>query len=216
VLAAASPIRTAVFTVPTNKSGHGRQFMERAHAAVAGHPVGNLSQREHENALAGLLAEEPMLLLIDEAQNAPLEVLRNLRSLLEHPGAQFAVALFGTDVLANIAREPMLHTWRGLTLKFGPMLTPHQIQAAPKKELPQLARRAQLLPTLCALHPRLAATVPELLIETNRVHAHGLLRNWAVLLEQLLDMRPGGGPFTREELIDAITVIDNTVPAFAA
>jgi len=96
------------------------------------------------------------------------------------------------------------------------MLTPHQIQASPKEGLPQLARRAQLLPTLCAMHPRLAATEPHLLVETNRVHAQGLLRNWAILLEQLLDMRPGDRPFTRSELIDAITVIDNAVPAFAA
>ncbi|MGZ4501972.1 MAG: ATP-binding protein, partial [Nocardioidaceae bacterium] len=216
VLAAASPIRTAVFSVPSSKSGHGRQFMERAHAAVVGGTVGNLSQREHENKLAGLLTGEPMLLLIDEAQNAPLEVLRNLRSLLELPGAQFAVALFGTDVSTNIRREPMLHSWRGLTLSFGPMLTPTQIQAAPRQQLPHLARRAQLLPTLYALHPRLAATRPELLVDINRAHAHGLLRAWAILLEQLLDMRPGEGPFDRDDFIDAITVIDNVPPVLAA
>jgi hypothetical protein len=216
VLAAASPIRTAVFTVPTNKSGHGRQFMERAHSAVAGRPVRNLSQREHENTLAGLLAEEPMLLLIDEAQNAPLEVLRNLRTLLEAPGAQFAVALFGTGVLATIAREPMLHTWRGFTKTLGPLLTPHQLLSTPATKRDQVARRAQLLPTLAALHPRLAQTKPELLIEANRVHAHGLLRNWAVLLEWLLALHPGGDPFTREDLIAAVTAIDNDPPAFAA
>jgi hypothetical protein len=216
VLAAASPIRTAVFTVPTNRSGHGRQFMERAHSAVAGRPVRNLSQREHENALAELLAEEPMLLFIDEAQNAPLEVLRNLRTLLEAPGAQFAVALFGTGVRANIAREPMLHTWRGFTKSLEPLLTPHQLMTAPAGRAADLARRAQLLPTLAALHPRLAATAPQLLVEANRVHAHGLLRQWALLLEWLLDLEPGTGPFTRDALIAAITAIDNDPPAFAA
>ncbi|SOC47218.1 AAA domain-containing protein [Blastococcus aggregatus] len=216
VLAAASPIRTAVFTVPTNRSGHGRQFMERAHSAVAGRPVRNLSQREHENALGELLAEEPMLLFIDEAQNAPLEVLRNLRTLLEAPGAQFAVALFGTGVRANIAREPMLHTWRGFTKCLEPLLTPHQVMTAPAGRAADLARRSQLLPTLAGLHPRLATTPARLLIEANRVHAHGLLRQWTLLLEWLLDLHPGAGPFTREDLIAAITAIDNDPPAFAA
>ncbi|HEV7186742.1 MAG TPA: hypothetical protein VGN28_02485, partial [Blastococcus sp.] len=99
---------------------------------------------------------------------------------------------------------------------FGPLLTPHQMQAAPKGQRAQLGRRAELLPTLSAMHPRLAATAPELLVETNRVHAQGLLRNWATLLEWLLALSPGTGPFTRLDLIDAITAIDNVPPAFAA
>jgi hypothetical protein len=119
-------------------------------------------------------------------------------------------------VLANIARELMLHTWRGFTKPLGPLLTPYQVLTAPATTRDQLARRARLLPTLAALHPRLAQTKPELLIEANRVHAHGLLRNWAVLLEWLLALHPGTGPFTREDLVAAITAVDNDPPAFAA
>lgn len=80
---------------------------------------------------------------------------------------------------ANIAREPMLHTWRGFTKSLEPLLTPHQVMTTPASRAVELARRSQLLPTLAALHPRLAATPPQLLIEANRVHAHGLLRQWA-------------------------------------
>jgi hypothetical protein len=119
-------------------------------------------------------------------------------------------------VAANIAREPMLHTWRGYTKSLGPLLTPRQVATTSASKRDQLARRAQLLPTLTALHPRLAQTRPELLIEANRVHAHGLLRQWVLLLEWLLVLHPGDGPFTRDDLIAAMTAIDNDPPAFAA
>lgn len=43
-----------------------------------------------------------------------------------------------------------------------------------------------------------------------------MLRQWVTLLEWLLVLHPGDGPFTRADLIAAMTAIDNDPPAFAA
>ncbi len=96
------------------------------------------------------------------------------------------------------------------------MLSPQQIQAATTDDEAKLARRAWLLPTLRRMHPRLKATDPALLVEANRLHAHGLLRRWALLLELLLLVHPGGGGFTRTDFEDALTAITGDTPTFAA
>ena len=216
ILARGCPVRTATFTMPDRDMiSRGTTFMAAAHEAVAGRPVPKLTQGQHENELRHLLTLEPLVLIVDEAQNASTQVLKNLRTMTERPNTKFALALFGHGVLDIIRREQMLWTWRGYVREFRPLVTPHELATAPASQQEQLSRCAALLPFLAALHPRLAKTSTGLLVETNRVYAHGLMRQWMTLLEFLLDI-PGDAGFTRQELIDGISLLDTKAPRFAA
>jgi len=191
--AASIPVARATITPPAT----GVKVLEAIHTSLTGHPAG-LSQRRYENMLRDTLGREPRLLLIDEAQNAGLPVLRTLRLMLEATNAQFALVLAGYGIAAHIQQEEMLRSWVGLTVTFD-----------------ALDPTGDLLPTLRDLHPQLAATPDPLLLEVNRVHCRGRLRDWVVVLETALSFAPQG-PFTRAVFADAIHTIAGTRPALVA
>jgi hypothetical protein len=189
-LAAASPVRTAKVAIRNNWNS--RRLVGAIHEAVTG-DASDRSQSWYEDHLLVALSREPTLLLLDEAQNASLPVLRDLRLMLESPGARFAMVLSGYGIGDHIRKESMLLTWRGHVANFSPL------------------DHVTLLPTLRQLHPALAATSDRLLVEADRIHCRGLLREWAVLLETLLAFAPHG-PFTSATITDAIDAVSGQRP----
>lgn len=188
-LAAASPVPVVRAVVTPGATGV--KVMEAIHTALTGNDAG-LSQRQYENTLKRLLATEPRLLFIDEAQNAGLPVLQTLRLMLEGPGAQFAFVLAGYKVHEHVRKESQLRGWVGHVATFAP-LTP----------------QATLVPTLAALHPWFVGVSPHLLVEVDRVYCRGRLREWAVLLETCMDLQPSG-PLTRGLFVDALDAVTHT------
>lgn len=216
VLAAACSIKTTTCVVPTVKHNRGLAFYAALHSALIGTEALG-TQREHENAVHRILSEEPRVLLIDEAQNADFDVLCNLRLLLERPNMHFTVVLSGTGITELLEKYPMLLTWRQLTIDFQRLVTPMRLRTARGGQAHDLARASQLIPTLHGLHHRLARTDETLLVETDRVHCHGLIRSWIALLENLLSFSPDSDEgFSRTELIDAIVMVTNRTPPFRA
>lgn len=168
-----------------------KQFFIQLHSELAGHEVsGRLTQREHENAVRRLLRQQPRLILVDEAQFLPVDVLRILRFLLQEPQHKFALVLAGTGITRLLAKDQMLDTWVGLRIQHD-AFTSNDIE---------LIRQ---------LHPCLAGASAELLAEINKRHCHGLLRNWCVLVEWLNGNV--SGPLTNQAARAAIAGIRGSV-----
>ena len=116
--------------------------------------------------LCGLLAEEPRVVIIDEAQNLSREGLSQLRYLHDRAASQFALLFVGATGCAKVLRaHPELHSRVARWVHFEPL------------------RGAELLEALREFHPLLAHADHRLLTQIDERYAKGVFRRWARLLE---------------------------------
>jgi hypothetical protein len=114
------------------------------------------------DALLDLLAEQPRLVVIDEAQWLNRDCIEYLRHLHDDPATKFSLLLVGGNGCWEIlAREPMLRSRLYRRVVFSP-LTPDGV-----------------LRVIPGYHPLYAGVDPELLLLINEVFAHGYFREWA-------------------------------------
>lgn len=126
--------------------------------------------------LCETLAEEPRLVVIDEAQNLNHDGLSQLRYLHDRPEAQWALVFVGGRNCAKVlSAHPELHSRVARWVAFEPL------------------KGDELLATLRAYHPLLATADAKLLSQIDHRYARGVFRRWARLVQIAEPMAPKRG-----------------------
>lgn len=114
--------------------------------------------------LLDLLADRPHIVIVDEAQNLNFEGLSQLRYLHDRNGGAWPLLLVGATGCDQLIRShPELDSRVGTRTTFKPL------------------KGHELLSTLDQMHPLLAATDPELLLQVDDAQCHGVAREWVKL-----------------------------------
>lgn len=130
--------------------------------------------RELRRQCAEVLGERRRVVVVDECQNLSYLWHQQLRSLHDFPDAQFALLLSGgVNAERTLKRDAQLWSRVKMRMHF------------------QELRDTELIETLALLHPVLALTDPALLVEIDRKHCRGNLRDWVSFLELALPLLPG-------------------------
>jgi type II secretory pathway predicted ATPase ExeA len=123
-----------------------------------------------ENVLE-VLAEEPRILLVREAQRLGGELIEYLRMLHDHPATRFALILEGgNNCWKVLRREPMLHSRIYRRVEFVPLT------------------QAQVLRWMPTFHLLFEGAEPELLLFVDEHWARGNLRRWAAFTHTALSI----------------------------
>ena len=186
-LQAALPVRCAEVLIEADTNG--KDAVAALYEAVIGQRPGDQIRRELTYELRDALSEEPLVLFIDEAQNIELSVLRNLRFLLQYPGTKFAMVLGGTGIVERVQSIGMLNSWVRKRVNFNPMTG------------------TVLLDVLGRWHPMLSNAQDDLLLEIDRVYAHGNLRCWSDVLEWAIDFEGTDGTLDKGVALDVLEEI---------
>lgn len=117
---------------------------------------------ELSDELIEALADEPRLIVVDEAQWLNRECIEYLRHLHDHPDTRFALLLVGGDGCWEVlSREPMLRSRIHRQVRFDAM---------------ELATVLEVIPRY---HPVYADTPAEVIADIDDRYAHGIFRHWA-------------------------------------
>ena len=132
--------------------------------------------------LCEVLAEQPRIVVTDEAQNLNREGLAQLRYLHDRRDAQWALFFVGGHNCDSVlAAHPELDSRVARRVAFAPL------------------EGEELLTVLRAYHPLIPRTDTRLLVRLDEVYAKGVFRRWARLL-QIIE------PLARRRGADRLTV----------
>lgn len=121
---------------------------------------------ELSDELCTVLASEPRLIVIDEAQHLDSQGLHQLRYLHDRADADWGLIFAGGAGCEKVlSSDPQLNDRIGGRVRFDPLDGP------------------ELLQTLDAFSPFYAAADRQLLMRVDQVYAHGVFRRWARLLQ---------------------------------
>ena len=187
-----------VATVILDRGSTDKQVIEEIYKAVHRQPGpmhSSIRKAEMMAHLRSTLANEQVVLMVDEAQNASLRALELARQLHEDPTSRCGLILSGVNLSEKTAKEPMLHSRIGMHVTFHPLTD------------------GALIDVLRKLHPHLAALPDELIFDIDDSYCRGGLRRWVVFLEWLLAVtgdgtrKPG-----RKDVEKALTIMTSTAP----
>ena len=190
----AARLRERVVFATLDRRDTDKQVIEKIYNALAGTDtaIGSRTRRAELMLHARhLIAKEPLVLVLDEAQNASLDALDLVRQLQEHPSANCGLIISGVDLYPKLAREPMVDNRVALRVTFENMT---------ETALPGI---------LAALSPELASYPPHTLLAANAEYCHGELRRWVQLVEWLHGLRIGAAttPAGRHKKLEqAVTI----------
>lgn len=151
--------------------------------AVAGSCDHRLPVYELVDELRERLAEEPRIVVIDEAQHLKAEGIHQLRYLHDQPDADWSLLFTGGVGCEKVlASDPQLEDRIAGRVRFSPLSD------------------EELLSTLDAYSPFFAAADRQLLLKINDLYARGVFRRWARILQVGLPLagRAGTDRLTRE------------------
>ncbi len=120
-----------------------------------------LPSDEAERRLYERLGERPRIVVVDEAQKLGRDGIDALVDLHDHDDARFILVMCGAEVASRLAPFEEFASRVSRVVRF------HRLSGR------------ELLDTLAAYHPMLAATDPTLLTRLDERHMRGNLRNWA-------------------------------------
>ena len=143
-----------------------KEIVVRLPRATTGACDQRLPVYELSDQLCELLADEPRIIVIDEAQHLDSHGLHQLRYLHDRPDADWALIFAGGVGCEKVlAADPQLNDRIAGRVRFAPL------------------DDATLLETLDAYSPFFAAADRQLLLRINQVYAKGVFRRWARLLQ---------------------------------
>jgi len=143
----------------------GKEATARIYSAVTGRrPTHRMTEYELTEETVDALQDLQGVLVIDEAQNMTVSAMRALRYLHDRPSTQVLFLLLGSGVLDTVRAVPELDS------------------RVSRRAIIKEISGEKLVPLLQELHPILAATKQECLVELAG-YAKGNLRNWARILE---------------------------------
>lgn len=168
------------------------EILRRTIEALTGE-MGTGTKCEMEDRASHLLQDWGGLLIVDEVQNTGARGIQTLRYLHDRSGCTFAMLLTGWEALRTIRDHPDLESRVISQVLFTPLTG------------------ADLISTVQAMDPRLAATPVPVLVRINDTYARGILRNWeffilalnafghtgpvdAALADDLISFMRAGGP----------------------
>lgn len=175
----ATRLRQRVVFVALDRGITDKQVIETIYCAVAGNDTGIASRTRRAELmlhLRHLIAKAPLVLMLDEAQNASLNALELARQLQEHPSANCGLVIAGVNLDSKLEREPMLENRIALRVRFDRI------------------HDEDLAGTLAALNPMLGAYPDQTLLAANAEYCRGELRRWAQVIEWLHKLGATGDP----------------------
>jgi hypothetical protein len=134
------------------------------------------SEYELTEELVEILAAEPRVIVIDEAQNLTAEGLNKIRYLHDRPDADWALLLVGGQDCGRA-----LHSQKQLESRVARWVTLEPLQGD------------ILITALRAYHQLFAFTSSELLIKIDQVFGRGTWRHWARFLQEALRLQARTG-----------------------
>lgn len=144
--------------------------------AVCGFADVGATAYELTEELAEVMAQEPRIVIIDEAQNLTAEGLNQVRYLHDRPDADWALVFVGgQDAARSLHSQKQLESRVARWQRFEPM------------------RGDELIRSLRSYHEIFQFAPAELLLEIDKVHAHGRWRNWARFLQTALILQKKSG-----------------------
>lgn len=171
-----------VVWVELASSASEKALLEDLYIQVTGsEPPARTRSADLRRHLQRALAEDPRVLIVDEAQHASSMALRNLRWLHDKATSDFALVVVGTPNL-----------WKTLPPEM-------RSRTAYHVEVDRIAD-ADAAKTLTALHPFFETVTPELLADLNRQYARGSFRWWAKFLANGVNLVGTAGPLTVSNL----------------
>lgn len=146
---------------------HVAQHLTRAVTGTL--PPRRRNRFELSDELIDALADEPRLIVVDEAQWLNRECIEYLRHLHDHPDTRFALLLVGGDGCWEVlSREPMLRSRIHRQVRFSAM---------------DLATVLEVIPRY---HPVYADTPADVIADIDDRYAHGIFRHWAGFTHSVL------------------------------
>ena len=143
-----------------------KEIVVRVLRATTGACDQRLPVYELSDQLCDVLAAEPRIVVIDEAQHLDSHGLHQLRYLHDRPDADWALIFAGGVGCEKVlAADPQLNDRIAGRVKFSPL------------------DDSTLLETLDAYSPFFAAADRQLLLRVNQVYARGIFRRWARVLQ---------------------------------
>lgn len=168
-------IDTPVHSVSLDPRTGDKDVVKQLHGAVIGRPIGRKVLRTDMLAeLRQVLAGQPRVIIVDEAQNARIAALEMIRILHMDPTAAWHLVLSGAGLDKHLTAEKMLKSRVMHWARFEPLTAD------------------QLPGVLAQLHPLLASFDPDLLVAADRVACRGVLREWVKLLIALQTLTSAG------------------------
>jgi hypothetical protein len=151
------------------------------HEKLTGH-VATGTERSIERANSVELGRAPTLLIVDEAQLVSTSALLSFRRIMRDAARPFGLLFAGIGMARHAKRDPSLLSRGSFTITLERM------------------SGQQLLATLAAAHPLLAAAPHDVLLDADRVLCRGQWRTWMLLLEQHQNLHGTGTAVTRDSL----------------
>ncbi len=137
-----------------------RPMFSRLLGAITGIPHTDEIRTLRET-LREVLAEEPRLIVLDEAQRLTHVVIEELRSLHDDPSTRFGLVFVGGHGCWEVlARYPMLESRIIANVQFRPLAAKDVLKVIP------------------AYHPLYCDLDPELILLIDETFAHGVFRKW--------------------------------------
>lgn len=167
-----------------------KQVIAQLLAAVTGERVNpRHTTGDHALRLRKYLADEPVVLHIDEAQHASVQALQIVRQINDDPTSKSGLVLAGENLKSKLAKHTTLANRVGLQVNFGPI------------------DEDQLGPTIRALHPALKDLSDAQITFINDKFAVGTLRSWVVILEWLIARTASSAPLSPNDINYALTAV---------
>ena len=188
----AANVESRVVTVKLEDQMSAREVLEAIYAALRGlhHPLPEHERRsELMMHLRTELTDADVILMVDEAQKAPLRALELVRTLHEHRGLQFGLVLAGADMNRKLSREPMLRSRVGLLVPY-PRFEQHE-----------------LVEFLHGMYPPLTQLAVADLVACDELLCRGDLRMWVALVQWIQAAADPDTPLTAVDLEDAMDLV---------
>lgn len=135
-----------------------------------------------------------LVIMIDEAQKAPMRALELVRELHEHPTSRFGLVLAGVDIRRKVGREPMLKSRVGLCIPYARL------------------HGDALVTFLRQMSPVWESYDAGLLQDTDDLSCQGDLRQWVILAEWVRSMTGNGTTTpTPEHLRQAVDFLGDSI-----